>query len=222
MLPGYNHNIKYKDRVYHVQTEDSGVQNPHVITHLFVGGNIIETVKTSYSDIVASDKRDELLQELMQGQHKTMLRNLIKGAFDSKIATRSVNAATLNGPAPLNVEAGAQHRASFGLSSTQNAPAAPTKPAAAPTPIAVPPVAKPKVPTPPPAPRPAAPAPTALSSFFGSAPPATERIIEAETLEKAFDSKNESAVDSIFGGDLISEKSLDEVILSYLAEDLHK
>ncbi|MEZ4270673.1 MAG: hypothetical protein R3C68_04340 [Myxococcota bacterium] len=45
-------------------------------------------------------------------------------------------------------------------------------------------------------------------------------MIEAEALEKAFDSNDESAVDSIFGEDLISEKSLDEVILSYLAEDM--
>jgi hypothetical protein len=59
------------------------------------------------------------------------------------------------------------------------------------------------------------------SSFFGNAPP-PDQIIEAETLERAFASKDESAVDSIFGEDLISEKSLDEVILSYLAEDMQK
>ncbi len=59
------------------------------------------------------------------------------------------------------------------------------------------------------------------SSFFGDAPP-PETVIEAETLEKAFDSNDESVVDSIFGEDLISEKSLDEVILSYLAEDMQK
>ena len=41
-------------------------------------------------------------------------------------------------------------------------------------------------------------------------------------MQKAFESKDESAVDSIFGEDLISEKSLDEVILSYLAEDMQK
>ena len=51
---------------------------------------------------------------------------------------------------------------------------------------------------------------------------AAPRVIEAETLQRAFDSKDDSAVDSIFGEDLISEKSLDEVILSYLAEDLRK
>jgi hypothetical protein len=60
------------------------------------------------------------------------------------------------------------------------------------------------------------------SSFFGDAPPATSvtQVLEAATLEAAFNSDDEKAVDSIFGEDLISDRSLDEVILSYLAEDL--
>src|SRR5262249_10264185 len=33
---------------------------------------------------------------------------------------------------------------------------------------------------------------------------------------------DKSAQDNIFGGDLISEKSLDEVILAYLSEDLNE
>ena len=49
-----------------------------------------------------------------------------------------------------------------------------------------------------------------------------EQVIEAETLERAFESNDETAVDSIFGEDLISEKTLDEVILSYLAEDMQR
>ncbi len=43
MVPGFNHNVKYKGQVFHVQTEDSGVENPHIITHLFLGGNIVKS-----------------------------------------------------------------------------------------------------------------------------------------------------------------------------------
>lgn len=213
MLPGYNHNIRYREQVFHVQTEDSGVENPHIITHLFFGGNIIESRKTSYGDIVHSDRLKELLVDLMQDQHKGMLRDLIKGRMDEQIKVRSANAATLSGPAPLNVEAGGQHRDSFGFGSVSR-PAQPT-PIAAPKPPPLP--QRPVVP--PPAPIAGAPPPAAPGSMAASAG-SNELIIEAETLQKAFESKNESAVDSIFGEDLISEKSLDEVILSYLAEDM--
>ncbi len=237
MIPGYNHNIKYKEQICHIQTEDSGVENPHIITHLFVGGNIIESRKTSYADIVGSEGQDKAIVELMQNQHKAIIKALIKGQLDEPLAIRSKNAAMLNGPAPLNVDAG-QHSTSFGMADVGGkaapAPAATQPPAAAtPPPVAQPPAGA----APPPLP-PAQPAPAIFgsssaddglenslismaSSFFGDAPP-PETFIEAETLQKAFDSNDESVVDSIFGEDLISEKSLDEVILSYLAEDMQK
>jgi hypothetical protein len=206
MIPGYNHNVKYKDTVYHVQTEDSGVATPHIITHLFVGGNIITSVKTSYADIVQAPNVTELVVDLMQAQHKNVLKDLIRGRYDQDIAIRSKNAASLNGPAPLNVEAG-QHRTSFMMGGTAEGGAA--KPAA--KPAAAPIAAK-------------APPPAADSgSIFGGPPPpppppVPSKVLDAAALEAAFESKDDKAVDSIFGN-LISEKSLDEVILSYLADD---
>src|SRR5882724_11426117 len=37
---GYNHNVRYRGLVFHVQTEDSGVASPHLFTHLFHTGVI--------------------------------------------------------------------------------------------------------------------------------------------------------------------------------------
>src|SRR5262249_39038908 len=53
---GFNNNLKYKGAVYHVQTEDSGLDKPHVITHLFAdGGRIIKSYKRSYAGEVSRD-----------------------------------------------------------------------------------------------------------------------------------------------------------------------
>jgi hypothetical protein len=41
MLLGYNHNINYKGSVFHIQTEDSGIKNPHIITLLYREGVIL-------------------------------------------------------------------------------------------------------------------------------------------------------------------------------------
>src|SRR4051794_38519461 len=79
---GYNHNVRYAERLWHVQTEDSGVQNPHVFTHLFHDGTILATKRLDYdptSEVIA-------VQKLMQVQHKTMLRELKSGVFDEKIS----------------------------------------------------------------------------------------------------------------------------------------
>src|SRR5262249_9392213 len=79
---GYNHNVRYAGRLWHVQTEDSGAQNPHIFTHLFHDGTILATKRTDYDP--TSDV--SVVQKLMQVQHKNMLRELKAGAFDEKIS----------------------------------------------------------------------------------------------------------------------------------------
>jgi hypothetical protein len=172
-VTGFNHNIKYKGRVYHVQTEDSGVNNPHIITHLFVGGNILASKKTSYADILNAESLSEVVRELMEEQHKEMLRNLINGVYDG-------------------YETGVRHYQPGQLGSAEDSP----QPRAPVAPVA------PKAPPPPTA------APAA--SFL---PPE----IAAARAMKVQPKINEVGVETLFGEDLISEKSLDEVILSYLA-----
>src|SRR5690349_10965902 len=88
MVQGFNHNIKHKGKLYHIQTEDSGRDNPHIITHVFVGGNILASKKTSYSDIVQAERLEQIVRELMEEQHKSVLRNLINGVYDDPTSER--------------------------------------------------------------------------------------------------------------------------------------
>jgi hypothetical protein len=180
MITGYNHNVKYQDRMFHVQTEDSGVQNPHIITLLYYGGNILDSVKSSYAERVSSADMVDQVTKMMQAQHKDVLRGLITGRYDQRITERSKNAAFLNGPAPLNVDAGSQHHASFGFGMGAKA----SKPAAAPTPM-------PQVPTA------AAPAADGTFSTEGSLLDALGRVVptlNAEDLKAALDANDDSFV----------------------------
>jgi hypothetical protein len=53
---GFNNNVKYKGQTFHIQTEDSGLDKPHVITHLFAdGGRVIRGHKRSYASSVRRD-----------------------------------------------------------------------------------------------------------------------------------------------------------------------
>lgn len=78
---GYNHNVRYRGVVFHVQTEDSGQQNPHLFTHLFHEGVIVSTRKYVYDP----GANDEAIKGLMQAQHKAVMKDLKKGTFDDKI-----------------------------------------------------------------------------------------------------------------------------------------
>ena len=90
MLVGYNHNIGYKGEVFHVQTEDSGINTPHIITLLYRGGNILASKKTSYADIVKMGNLSQVVEELMKEQHKDMLRRLKNGEFDDRLGLEGV------------------------------------------------------------------------------------------------------------------------------------
>jgi hypothetical protein len=178
MVVGFNHNIKHKGKMYHIQTEDSGLENPHLITHLFVGGNILASKKTSYADIVGADNLAAVVRELMEEQHKEMLRNLINGVYDD---VDEASAAQAHSFQPGEIQADGR--------TVQLEPSM-------------------RVDT---------------RSGMKAVPKAAVRVLPPEVLaarqEPAPVLRNDGA-ETLFGEDLISEKSLDEVILSYLAEDL--
>jgi hypothetical protein len=88
---GFNNNVKYKDRTFHIQTEDSGLEKPHVITHLFAdGGHVIRSHKRSYADHVRRDDVALYVRQLMKSQQFEMALALREGQFDEIIAGRAV------------------------------------------------------------------------------------------------------------------------------------
>ncbi len=98
MVPGYNHNILYKGVVFHVQTEDSGINKPQITTLLYRGGTIIASTKTDYSDIITAEMLDKVVEDLMKEQHKNMMRRLKAGEFDSRIFPQSENGSQPESP----------------------------------------------------------------------------------------------------------------------------
>jgi hypothetical protein len=225
MVSGYNHNVKYQDLVFHVQTEDSGVQHPRVITHIFIGGTIVASVKTPYDAEVSRPDLKTYLTELMQTQHKSMLKGLIHGTYDAAIAQMRGFAAKLDGPQPLNVAAG-QARSSFGRQSTPEPPKKDEPPPHVPVAprVAVTDAARPDFSHQPP---PRARTPQSAPQQQAQPPQLPPRrplpkapipIEEQGYAEAQLIEADDQSVDSLFGN-LISEKTLDEVILSFLGTD---
>ncbi len=79
MLVGYNTNIPYKGKLYHVQTEDNGLKNPVIITLLYFKGTILAAKKMSYAHLASVAGYKEQVRELMKEQHKSMMKELIQG-----------------------------------------------------------------------------------------------------------------------------------------------
>jgi hypothetical protein len=147
---GFNNNIKFQEQVFHVQTEDSGLDQPHIITHLFAdGGRVIKSHKRSYADAVARPDVAEFVRALMKSQHLEMVLLLREGRFDNVIAGREVGGLHLL-TEPPNVDnikklaSQKKQRAESGASLSSAAPPV-AAPAAAPAPaiVAPPPPSKP-------------------------------------------------------------------------------
>lgn len=117
---GYNTNLRHKGKLYHVQTEDSGVAHPHVMTHLFAdGGRIVDSRKTGYSEHVGAANLQEIVKKLMQAQHKAMCIALRDGKYDADaavVAHGAAGAAKPEGAARPDAE---PHHANSPLSETR-------------------------------------------------------------------------------------------------------
>jgi len=147
---GFNNNIKSGGQVFHVQTEDSGLDQPHIITHLFAdGGRVIKSHKRSYADAVSRPDVAEHVRGLMKAQHLEMVLLLREGRFDNVIAGREVGGIHLLTEPPNvdNIKKLASQKKQRAESGASVSSAAPPVVAPAPVPAIVsPPAAAPPAP----------------------------------------------------------------------------
>jgi len=85
-LTGFNNNVRYRGMRFHIQTEDSGVTRPHIITHLFAdGGHVIKSVRTDYAEHIDDPDRPGIVMRMMREQHRNMALDLRDGRLDETI-----------------------------------------------------------------------------------------------------------------------------------------
>ncbi len=86
MITGYNTDVKHRNRVFHVQTEDRGQANPTIETLIYVGGQVMASERTEYADMLAQGAERSEVATMMDAQHQRMLEKIKQGGFDDKIA----------------------------------------------------------------------------------------------------------------------------------------
>ena len=83
MITGYNTDVRHGNRVFHVQTEDKGQSNPKIETLIYVGGEILDSYRSSYEDLMASTPVSEPgIQGRMEDQHRAVIRDIKNGKYD--------------------------------------------------------------------------------------------------------------------------------------------
>jgi len=84
MITGFNTDVDYDGRIFHVQTEDKGRQNPTVESLVYSRGEIVASRNTSYDEFNASEEynEDEVMAR-MERQHQALIREILNGKFES-------------------------------------------------------------------------------------------------------------------------------------------
>jgi tetratricopeptide (TPR) repeat protein len=80
--------ITLEGETYNTETEDLGIQNPIITTHIYHKGKIISSHKISYRDILNEPDLDMRLREIMQRQQHLAIEELKKEKFTQKITCK--------------------------------------------------------------------------------------------------------------------------------------
>ncbi|HEV8336420.1 MAG TPA: hypothetical protein VGR67_08405 [Candidatus Polarisedimenticolia bacterium] len=82
MITGFNTDVEYNGRIYHIQTEDKGASNPVIESLIYVGGEILASHRTPYSDLLRDGTDASRIAEKLESQHHRMIMNVRQGRLD--------------------------------------------------------------------------------------------------------------------------------------------
>lgn len=82
MITGYNTDVEFGGVVYHVQTEDKGLQTPIILSLVYIGGAILASKRAPYDDLIAIGFDEQILVERLQRQHKLICAAVHAGRIE--------------------------------------------------------------------------------------------------------------------------------------------
>jgi hypothetical protein len=90
VITGFNTDIEHNGVVYHVQTEDKGLDSPVILSLVYSGGTILASKRSPYEDLIAEGFSDEVLAERLKRQHRLICAAIHSGRIDDlkKMASR--------------------------------------------------------------------------------------------------------------------------------------
>jgi len=82
LITGYNTDVEFEGRVYHIQTEDKGVNNPVIESLIYLGGEIVASKRSAYQDLLPGGPDAKALTARLEEQHRRMVLNVRQGRYE--------------------------------------------------------------------------------------------------------------------------------------------
>ena len=81
MIVGFNTDVKYRDEIFHIQTEDKGQVNPSVETLVYHRGEILLSRRIGYGHLANKSDIRRRIKAIMKNQHDEVITELRGGKF---------------------------------------------------------------------------------------------------------------------------------------------
>ena len=82
VITGFNTDIEHDGVVYHVQTEDKGLESPLILSLVYSGGAILATKRSRYEDLITAGFDEELLAQRLKRQHRLICAAINAGRIE--------------------------------------------------------------------------------------------------------------------------------------------
>jgi len=82
VITGFNTDIEFDGVIYHVQTEDKGLDTPLILSLVYVGGAILASRRSTYHDLISTGFDPLVLAERLQRQHKLICAAIKAGRIE--------------------------------------------------------------------------------------------------------------------------------------------
>jgi len=82
VITGFNTDIEHDGVIYHVQTEDKGLDTPIILSLVYAGGTILASKRAPYQDLIAEGFSDEVLAERLKRQHRLICAAIHSGRIN--------------------------------------------------------------------------------------------------------------------------------------------
>lgn len=82
VITGFNTDIEHDGVVYHVQTEDKGLDSPLILSLVYSGGAILASKRSRYEDLIAAGFDEEVLTQRLQRQHRLICAAINAGRLE--------------------------------------------------------------------------------------------------------------------------------------------
>lgn len=82
MVTGYNENVVYGDKTFHIQTEDYGIEQGIVASLIYTSGMIVAKREINYKRFLDRPNLTQIVSTVVKRLHHEMVEDLLIGKYD--------------------------------------------------------------------------------------------------------------------------------------------